>query len=118
MESYLDKFNLRLKQMNEVELPPAPPPVPSDGRKYNIHKRSLPVGIDVIVVYNIESKKEAEYMINNTRDRKGKQVFGSKVYTDDSRDSKTLIYFDIIPTDATPKERSIYFNSVKAVQPL
>ena len=119
MESYLDKFRLKLKQMNEPELPlVAPSPIPGDGRRYNIHKRSLPVGIDVIVVYNIESKEDAEYMLINARTKKGKQLFATRLYPDDARESKTIIYYDVVPTDATPRERSIFFNPVKASQPL
>lgn len=73
------------------------PPV----KRFNIHKRSLPPGIDKIVVLNV-TKEEAEWWVERR--------LKTKCYNNDADESKTLIYYDIIPVDATPRERSIYFN--------
>lgn len=68
---------------------------------FNIHKRSLPPGIDIIVVYNV-TKKESEWWVEN--------ILKAKCYQNEDSDSKTLIYYDVIPVDAKPHERSIYHN--------
>ena len=68
---------------------------------YNVHKRSLPVGIDNIVLFSV-SKKEAHWWIENK--------LRTRAYQDDTSDSKTVIYYDIIPVGAKPKERSVYYN--------
>lgn len=69
---------------------------------YNIHKRSLPVGIDAVVVFGV-TKEESEWWIE--------YALKPKCYENGPDDSKTVIYYDVIPVDATPKERSIYFNA-------
>lgn len=71
-------------------------------RLFDIHKRSLPPGIDTVVLIGL-TKVEAERWL---ADR-----LKAHVFNDDSRDSKTLIYYDMLPQDATPHERNIYFNS-------
>ena len=70
-------------------------------RPYNIHKRSLPVGIDKIIVFGV-TKEDAEWWLECK--------LKPKCYENGPDDSKTLIYYDIVPVDATPKERSIYYN--------
>lgn len=60
-----------------------------------------PPGIDVVVVFNV-TKIEAEWWIERR--------LKAKCYQDDARNTKTVIYFDIIPVDAKPRERSIFFN--------
>jgi len=70
-------------------------------QRYNIHKRSLPVGIDKVVVFSV-LKAEAEWWIERR--------LKAKAYHDDPKDSKTIIYYDIIPVDATPRERSVFHN--------
>lgn len=79
------------------EEPKAEPPV----KRFNIHKRSLPPGIDKVVVLAV-TKAEAAWWVEH--------VLKTKSYQDDTRDTKTLIYFDVVPVDATPRERSIYHN--------
>lgn len=79
----------------------AEPPV----KRYNIHKRSLPIGnppIDKIVVFGV-TKQEAEWWVEFK--------LKAKCYEYGPDDSKTLIYYDVLPEDATPRERSIYFNA-------
>jgi hypothetical protein len=68
---------------------------------FNIHKRSLPVGIDKKIVFRV-TKEDAEWWVEKR--------LKAHSYQDDSRDTKTLIYYDIIPIGATPREKSIYFN--------
>lgn len=76
--------------------------VPDNVKRYNIHKRSLPVGIDRVVVFGI-TKEDAEWWV----DKKLK----TRCYENSVDDSKTIIYYDVIPVDATPKEKNIYFNT-------
>lgn len=73
-------------------------------KRFNIHKRSLPIGnppLDKIVVFRV-TKAEAEWWINH--------VLLTKAYHDEVENTKTLIYYDAIPIDAQPHERSIYYN--------
>lgn len=81
------------------------PERPMRGKRFNVHKRSLPLGVppmDKIVFFNV-SRKEAELIVA--------KFLKTKCYEDDARQTKTVIYYDIIPVDATPRERSIYFNA-------
>lgn len=84
------------KKKREEQTPE--PPV----KRYNIHKRSLPIGIDKVVVFGV-TKTEAEWWIAN--------VLKTKCYQDDEKESKTIIYFEILPVDATARERSFYYNA-------
>lgn len=77
---------------------PAPEPIQ---RRYNIHKRSLPVGIDKIVFFNLK-KAHAEKLVSG--------LLKTKIYHNAPDENTTLIYFDIVPVNATPRERSIYYN--------
>lgn len=79
-------------------------------RFYNIHKRSLPPGIDKVVVINV-TKEEAEFILNHISEKRKIALLKPRAYQDDSEDSKTLIYYDILPVNAKPNERSIYYNS-------
>lgn len=78
------------------------PVKPKTVRLFNIHKRSLPPGIDTVVLIGL-TRDEAETWLNDK--------LKARVFNDDARDSKTLIYYDMLPQDASPVERSIYFNS-------
>src|SRR5262245_42333002 len=102
---FIAELKARLRRLDE---PPAPPVEESKPepivRRYNIHKRALPVGnppLDKIVVFAV-TKAEAEWWINN--------VLRAKSYHDDERDTKTIIYYDAVPVDAQPRERSILHN--------
>lgn len=68
---------------------------------FNIHKRSLPVGIDKIVVFNAP-KADATWWVESK--------LKTKCYENGADDSKTIIYYDIIPVGASPKEKSVYYN--------
>jgi hypothetical protein len=114
MESYSEKFKRRLKIINGEDIKEDSPKVVYK-RKFNIHKRSLPVGLDVVVVYNIESKEDAEQMIVNAKSVDGKRLFSTKIHTD-SKGVDTVFYYEPIPVDATPEELSVYYNFVKPIQ--
>lgn len=104
----LKKQGINLTTDIVVVEPPKPPTPQQEQRPekpvklFNIHKRSLPVGLDKVIVFGI-TKEDAEWWV----ERKLK----TKCYQNDEDDSKTLIYYDVIPVDATPKERNIFFNS-------
>jgi len=76
-------------------------PVAPKQPRFNVHKRSLPVGLDKIVVFGVLKGEATSWIENRLK---------SKCYENDPDSSKTLIYYDVIPIDATPKERSIYHN--------
>jgi hypothetical protein len=82
----------RTKQKTVIKMQP---------KKYNVHKRSLPIGIDQIVVYSV-TKDEANWWTE--------KLLKTRCYQQEPEESKTIIYYDIIPIDATPRERSIFNN--------
>lgn len=84
-----------------------PPPEPDAERveppvkRFNVHRRSLPVGIDKKVVFNV-TRAEGEWWIENK--------LKARIYEDDEAETKTVIYYDLVPVDATPRERNLYSN--------
>jgi hypothetical protein len=86
---------------------PAPEPQKPPERLYNIHKRSLPVGIDEIVLRNL-TKAEAVAWVCPELPKLPR--LKTKLFYNDDEESKTYIYYDIVPVDATPREKSIFFN--------
>lgn len=81
--------------------------IPKPSRLFNIHKRSLPVGIDKIIFIGL-TKKEGEKIIENS--------LKARVFYDTEKETKTIIYYDIVPQDAIPKERSIFYNTVELLK--
>jgi len=80
-------------------------------KRYNIHKRSLPVGIDKVVVYNIESYAAAVELIDKATDKFGRaRLFQEKVFYNDDTRTKTVIYYEPVAVDALPIERSVFYN--------
>lgn len=79
------------------------------GRYYNIHKRSLPIGIDKVVMMGL-TKQQAIQIIEQTLKAK---AYHEQIEDKDGQliESKTLIYYDMIPEDAEPFERSIFYNT-------
>lgn len=73
-------------------------------RRYNIHRRSLPPGVDIKVLFGIFSKQLAEDIIENATDYSGVRLFKS-VVTD-----KGVIFYEPVPMDATERERSPFHN--------
>lgn len=70
------------------------------GQLYNIHKRSLPVGTDKIVVHGA-TKEEAEDMMRTMF--KAKEKLQNEV--------TNVIYYDMVPIDATEEEKSVFYNA-------
>lgn len=106
---FIAELKARIKSLDDPQ-PRFDPPKPADdeagrkpkGKRYNVHKRSLPPGIDRVVFYNV-SKAEAALLVE--------KFLKPKAYQDDARDSKTVVYYDIVPVDAKPHERNIFFNA-------
>lgn len=106
MKSFLEQWQDIIKKIDEKpttkpkaryeESQPEPPYIP-----FNVHKRSLPAGTDKIVLLNL-SRKNAEWWVENRL--KAKIIKGSGEEID------PIIYYDIVPADASPDEHSIYFN--------
>lgn len=69
---------------------------------FDIYKRSLPPGINKAVLIGL-TKADAEKWLEDK--------LKAKVFHDEVRDYKTLIYYDMVPQNALPHERSIYFNA-------
>ena len=93
-------FSQRLKNFCRVldseeakELPP--PPAKKIERLYNLPRRSLPLGIDVPVVFGV-TKAEGVLLINDKL--KVKDVNGR------------IIFYDFVLTDATADERDVLYN--------
>lgn len=108
MRNFLAEFRARVGLIDrpqvtaeEIKASKALPAERLIQKRYNIHKRSLPAGVDKIVMYNLP-KFDAERLLEKT--------FKTKLYHNDNKESKTLIYYEMIPTDATPQERSIFFR--------
>ena len=96
-------FQAEMKRLIDKRHSDEHPLVPSPTEKlFNIHKRSLPVGIDKIVMWNV-TKAQANWLIEKR--------LKARVYHDDVKETKTLIYYDAIPNGALPRERSVYFNT-------
>lgn len=78
-------------------------------RRYNIHKRSLPAfpRLDKIVIFDV-TKEEADWWLEHR--------LQPVVYLEEPTEAKRLIYYDIIPTDATEEERSIYYHDKKTTE--
>ena len=63
---------------------------------YNIHKRSLPVGTDVPVFFNV-TKDVAKTLL-------------SKFLLTKIKPDGTVIYYDLIPIYGTKEEKNVYWN--------
>lgn len=106
LKNKIEEFKRRNKEKREAELmqpmPLEPPkPVIPVVKLFNVHKRSLPTGVDKIVLFSV-TKEEGEWLCE--------KVLLAKSYQNAYSDSKTLIYYDLIPIDAKPQEKSVYYN--------
>lgn len=97
LKARLDAIENRLSRKKTDDAPVIPVV-----RRFNIHKRSLPAGLDTVVVYNV-TQLEAAYWIE--KGLKARHIL------DDAQQPKGVVYFDAVPVDATYLERSIYFNA-------
>ncbi len=66
---------------------------------YNVHKRSLPVGIDKPIIFGV-TKPEGEALIKD---------FLKTEFLEQNGDT-TIFYYDLVLTSATLEERSVYYN--------
>lgn len=121
--NFLEKFKERIRAIDSPEVVMVTPKkeerptvVEKAVKLFNIYKRSLPPGLDKVVVFNV-TKEEAEMLLEHISAKHKIRLLGEKVYHDDARDSKTIVYYDIIPADAKPHERNIYFNPPETRQP-
>ena len=88
------------RQVSEVEERPV--------KLFNVYKRSLPPGLDKVIVFNV-TREEAEMLVNHVSFN-NIHLLADKCYQDDARETKTIVYYDIIPVNAKPHERNIFFN--------
>ncbi len=82
------------KQKEVMELPV--------GTLYNIYKRSVPLGMDKIVVSGClrhEADKDILRLIHGEAKRRRDEI-----------NPETFYYFDIVPMNATEAERGLYYN--------
>lgn len=76
------------------------------GTLYNIHKRSLPIGFDKIIVIGLlrdEADKETLRLIHKESKRRNEEM------------NDVFYYFDIVPMEANERESSIYFNETGVI---
>lgn len=106
-------LGISLKQEDEIIVVPTPryestpEPIRPPEKLFNIHKRSLPVGIDEVVVRNLTRAEAISWVCP---DLPKLPRLKTKVFYDEPNEMKTYIYYDIVPVDGTPRERSVYFN--------
>lgn len=93
LEEFKERNSVYKEDRNRAKLP-----IP---RLYNIHKRSLPVAIDRVVVIGV-TKEEAIWWCE--------QRLKAEQYFNNDENTKTLTYYDIVPVDAKAHERSVYYN--------
>ena len=76
------------------------------GTLYNIHKRSIPIGLDKAVVIGLtedESDLELIRLIKKEDTRRKNDSSG------------VFFYFDVLPVNPRPEEMSIYYNDSQVV---
>lgn len=108
---------------NEQEWPKVAPEGPKEaegpaakekpaGGRFNVHRRVVVYDVvvsDKIVVHNLPSQKAAERLIEHARDSRGERVFRAIKYYGEE-ETKPLIYYDIVPSDLSPDDRSDYYS--------
>lgn len=73
----------------------------NEGTLYNIHKRSIPVSIDKVVVLGV-TKAEADLEV--------KRLIEKERIRRNQTNEDIFFFFDIISVEATPEEKSIFYN--------
>lgn len=105
--SNLECFVQELRQsLPEPKLRPRPVIHRDVNALYNINKRSLPPSMDKPVVIGLtraEADLEVVKLINKEAKRRVNQVL-------DEPEVKVFFYFDILPQDPIPEERSVFYN--------
>ncbi len=85
---------------------------------FNVHKRSLPVQnppLDKVVLFNV-TKTEFEALKTNREDKYFLKDLKGQCQTRVDERSESLIYYDLVPVNATAAERSIYYNPQEIIK--
>lgn len=102
MNDTLEEFINELR--NSLPVPSLPKRVVFErpvGALYNIHKRSMPIGVDKIIVIGLtRTEADVELLRLIHREAKRRENEGLEI----------VYYFDLVPIDANKTEQSIYFN--------
>ena len=105
--SNLECFVQELRNsLPEPKLKPRPVVQRDVDALYNIHKRSIPVSLDKPIVIGLtrtEADLEVVKLIQKEAKRRVAQII-------DEPETKVFFYFDIIPCEPLPEERSVYYN--------
>ncbi len=113
-ETNIIPFPIVPKEKRKAKIKPKPLE-----RRFNIHRRSTAGTIDKIVMWGLPSRTIAEQVIKRTTNEAGRPIFQTRLYQDKQTERDALSFYEPIPADATPKERSIYFNPNKlTVEPV
>ena len=81
---------------------------------YNVHKRSLPVGLDKVVFVGL-TKDEAYRMINDILKPRIQRKRTTDIYGSTEESGETVVYYDAVPENATNEEKSVYYNVNKKI---
>lgn len=88
-------------------------PMPKAGRVverpadqlYNIHKRSMPIATDKVVLIGLKREDaDKELLKLLRRENKRRNEMSPR------EDMQVFYYFDVVPQDCTAEEKSIYYN--------
>lgn len=110
MMSTLMDFVNELKTELKASLPQTPEPVmPKQketrqhpvGTLYNIHKRSLPAGVDKVVLIGLTQDDINTSMV---------RLIQRETKRRNEENTEVFYYFDAVPLDASDDEESIYYN--------
>ncbi len=78
-----------------------------DGALYNIHKRSVPIGVDKIVVVGV-TKQEAMEETN--------RLINREIVRRNNTNEPLFYIFDTVPVNATDAEKSVYYNPEQLIK--
>lgn len=112
---FIKKFKQKIQQIDSGVAPAAPvseivierledPQEPL----YNVHKRSLPVGEDTVAMFNV-TKAEFDALKLNRVDKDLMKDLKGQCQTHITKED-TVVYYDLVPVNATAAERSVYYN--------
>lgn len=99
MSIWTDKFKESIKRIDkELESLPSVEEEPRKIQYYNIHKRTLPIGVDMPVMFRL-TLEEAKQALD---------VYKPKTVTHE--DTTILVFYDMVKSDALPVEQSVFYN--------
>lgn len=117
MSYFADKLRRKSQEIDQQYAPKSRydieplivPDVPVTTKElFNVHRRTLPVGGDRIVLWNL-TKKEFDDMKLNRLDHDLMKDLTGQCRTHVENDN-TIVYYDLVPVNATEEEKSVYFN--------